>query len=203
VPTILPGIATQSSDLAASRLLSSALGQRQLGVQLATRNAALVRNKIESLLGSLAQVRQRRDQKKAAAKKKRAGAGGGIGAGIGAAAAVVAAPFTGGASLALLPALTAAGQAVGTAAAGGGGGAGDAVSGGVAALDLGLNRFNGGVQNNLQNAHETGGKTGKTGGKKVSKASPNEQLVTGPQGLHRKGRSASDRLGPVGSIGKQ
>ncbi len=75
-------------------------------------DAYMPTNTLRVLSESLSRARQSKAQEDAA-KGAGGGGGGAIGAGIGAAGAVIAAPFTAGASLAFLPALTAAGGAAG------------------------------------------------------------------------------------------
>lgn len=95
------------------------------------------------------------------AKNRAADSGsGGVGAGIGAIAAIVLAPFTGGASLALLPALTAAGGAIGTAVDPPGGPQGAAENAQQIGAIQAAGPIAAGVAGGLQRAFQGGSQTG-------------------------------------------
>jgi len=87
-------------------------GQQGTGYKMAAIQQVL--DDRQRMIASLLELRAYRERQRAA-EAAEGGSGGAIGAGIGMAAAIVAAPFTAGASLALIPAAAAVGGGIGNA----------------------------------------------------------------------------------------
>ncbi len=103
---------TEGARQFGAQLTAIAPRYQEMGFQGRINAAQILRAKRDRILQTLARLRQERAAKKAAEMADRP-SGGMIGAGLGAVGSVAAAPFTGGASLALMPAFTAGGGALG------------------------------------------------------------------------------------------
>jgi len=119
--TFLPAVRTESARQGAATDAQFAQRFRSEAGNMVAERVLEKNRQYAILLAQLDRIRRERMAKKAEAKAERAEKGGSIGSMVGTAAAVVAAPFTGGASLALIPAASQIGGGIGTTAAGGSG----------------------------------------------------------------------------------
>ena len=111
---IISGAPTGAAERMAALVYGDAQSRRGLGFNAQLAALAELNRKREMLRRSLAERQADRERQKAAAAAE-GGDAGAWGAGAGAATALVLSPFTGGASLAALPALAGAGGAIGGA----------------------------------------------------------------------------------------
>lgn len=114
MPRVIRNAGAATARNLGSQLLGEGLRTRDRADELHLQTILAERGKIDSIAESVNEFTRHQLDERAKRKEGRAGKKSAVGGMIGMAAAVVAAPFTGGASLALIPAAGALGQAVGS-----------------------------------------------------------------------------------------